>query len=72
MSITVPHCKDCDRCKIMDFGYTEYYCCKENEETYIVDFLGTQPLPNTSPEWCPKRDVDKVSERGEIELWAIN
>lgn len=55
ISKDVPHCTDCEYAKCFDYLYRNYYC--DNEDR-IDDMgrLGADHLPETSPEWCPKRN----------------
>lgn len=59
MSVRVPHCKECDRCKLMELFYKEYYCCDENDPSTICERLGVDIPPKASPKWCPKREISK-------------
>jgi hypothetical protein len=61
MANRVPHCKDCERCQYTELFYKDYYCCEENEPFTLLERLGVDSPPKTSPKWCPKRDVSKTA-----------
>lgn len=49
------HCNECEYARMYDYGDKIYYC---DHEGRIDDMgkLGGDPLPNTSPIWCPLRE----------------
>lgn len=61
MQNKVPHCSDCERCKSNQRFFDDIYCCKENEPLNIFRLLSVDSPPEISPEWCPKREKEKIS-----------
>ncbi|WP_321009576.1 hypothetical protein [Hungatella effluvii] len=50
----VPRCGECEFLQCIEFANRNYYCDHENREN-DMGFVGTDKMPVTSPEWCPKR-----------------
>lgn len=57
MSNRVPHCKECEYLKCVDYVYKNYYCDNE-DRTDDMGKLGVDNPPKTSPIWCPKRKIE--------------
>lgn len=54
MENKVPCCKECEYVTCVEQVYKNYYCDNE-DRVDDMGKLGKDCLPETSPEWCPKK-----------------
>lgn len=56
----ISNCDKCEFLRMYDYGCRIYYCDHE-DRTDDMGKLSVDYLPETSPEWCPKREKERRS-----------